>query len=70
MSVENNKDANVLINQLDIVAVMNMVHHSWKETTASIIQNCFHKVDFKHHHVDPDPVFFGVTCCPSGRCVE
>ena len=33
-----------------------MVSHAWKETTLTIIQNCFCKAGFKHHHVDPDPV--------------
>ena len=56
VSVENNKDVNALLKQLDIVAVTNMVHHSWKETTSTIIQNCFHRAGFKHHHVNPDPV--------------
>ena len=41
MSVENNTNANALLKQLDIVAVTNMVHHSWNETTSMIIQNCF-----------------------------
>ena len=32
-----------------------MVHNAWKETSSTIIQNCFHKAGFKHHAVDPDP---------------
>ena len=56
ISVENNKDANALLKQLDIVAVTNMVHHAWKETAPTIIQNCFCKVGFKHYNVDPEPV--------------
>ena len=56
VSVENNKDANALLKQLDIVAATNMVHNAWKETTSTIIQNCFRKVGFKHHNVDPQPV--------------
>ena len=56
VSVENNKDANALLKQLDIVAATNMVHHAWKETPSSIIQNCFHKAGFKHFSVDPEPV--------------
>ena len=32
-----------------------MVHNAWKETSATIIQNCFHKAGFKHHTVEPDP---------------
>ena len=56
ISVKNNKDANLLLKQLDIVAVMNMVLHSWKETSSTIVQNCFCRVGFKHHNVDPDPV--------------
>ena len=55
MSVENNKDVNTILKQLDIVAATNMVHNAWKETSSSIIQNCFHKAGFKHHAVDPDP---------------
>ena len=39
VSVENNKDANVLLKQLDILAATNMVHHAWKETPSSIIEN-------------------------------
>ena len=56
VSVENNKDANALLRQLDIVIAKNMVSHTWKETTSTIIHNCFHKAGFKHHDVDPDPV--------------
>ena len=56
VSVENNKDANVLLKQLDIVAATNMVHHAWKETPKSIIENCFRKAGFKHYSVDPEPV--------------
>ena len=55
VSVENNKDANTILKQLDIVAATNMVHNAWKETSSNIIQNCFHKAGFKHHAVDPDP---------------
>ena len=55
MSVENNKDANTILKKLDIVAATNMVHNAWKETSATIIQNCFHKAGFIHHAVDPDP---------------
>ena len=56
MSVENNKDANTLLKQLDIVVANNMVANAWKETNSTIIQNCFCKVGFKHHDVDPNPV--------------
>ena len=55
VSVENNKDANTILKQLDIEAATNMVHNAWKETGSTIIQNCFHKAGFKHHTVDPDP---------------
>ena len=55
MSVENNKDANTILKQLDIVAATNMVHNAWKETSSIIIQNCFCRAWFKHHTVDPDP---------------
>ena len=56
VSVENNKDANTLLKQLDIVVATNMVANAWKETNSTIIQNCFRKAGFKHHAVDPDPV--------------
>ena len=56
MSVENNKDENTLLKQLDIVVATNMVANAWKETNSTIIQNCFCKAGFKHHAVDPDPV--------------
>ena len=55
VSVENNKDVNTILKQLDIVAATNMVHNAWKETSSTIIQNCFCKAGFKHHTVDPDP---------------
>ena len=51
--VENNKDANALLKSLDIVAATNMIAASWRETSSTIIQNCFHKAGFKHHAVDP-----------------
>ena len=56
VSVENNKDANTILKQLNIVAATNMFHNAWKETSSTIIQNCFHKAGFKHHTFDPDPV--------------
>ena len=49
--VENNKDANAL----DIVQATNMIAASWRETSSTIIQNCFRKAGFKHHAVDPAP---------------
>ena len=55
MSVENNKDANTILKQLNIVAATNMVHNAWKETSSTIIHYCFHKAGFKHHAVDLDP---------------
>ena len=51
--VENNKDANALLNSLDIVAATNMIAAFWRETSSTIIQNCFCKAGFKHHAVDP-----------------
>ena len=54
--VENNKDANSLLNSLDIVAATNMIAASWRETSATIIQNCFPKAGFKHHSVEPATV--------------
>ena len=54
--VENNKDANSLLKSLDIVVATNMIAASWRETSATIIQNYFCKAGFKHHAVDPVPV--------------
>ena len=51
--VENNKDANSLLKARDTVQATNMIAASWRETSSTIIQNCFHKVGFKHHAVDP-----------------
>ena len=51
--VENNKDANSLLKALDIVQATNMIAASWRETSSTIIQNCFRKAGFKHHAVDP-----------------
>ena len=51
--VENNKDANSLLKVLDIVQATNMIATSWRETSSTIIQNCFHKAGLKHHAVDP-----------------
>ena len=51
--VENNKDANSLLKALDIVQATNMIAASWRETSPTIIQNCFRKAGFKHHTVDP-----------------
>ena len=54
--VENDKDANALLKSLDIVVATNIIAASWRETSATIIQNCFHKAGFKHHAVDPAQV--------------
>ena len=51
--VENNKDANFLLKALDIVQTTNIIAAFWRETSLTIIQNCFHKASFKHHAVDP-----------------
>ena len=40
---------------LDIVQATNMIAASWRETSSTIIQNCFCKAGFKHHAVDPAP---------------
>ena len=56
VSVKNNKDANTLLKQLDIVVATNMVGNAWKKTNSTIIQNYFCKAEFKHHAVDSDPV--------------
>ena len=53
--VQNNKDANSLLKALDIVQATNMIAASWRETSSTIIQNCFRKAGFKHHAVDPAP---------------
>ena len=51
--VENNNDAYSLLKTLDIVQATNMIAASWRETSSTIIQNCFRKAGFKHHAVDP-----------------
>ena len=51
--VENDKDAHALLKSLDIVAATNMIAGAWRETSSTIIQNCFRKAGFKHHEVDP-----------------
>ena len=51
--IENNKDANSFLKALDIVQATNMIAASWRETSSTIIQNCFCKAGFKHHAVDP-----------------
>ena len=54
VSVENNKDADTILKQLDIGAATNMIHNAWKETSSTIIQNCFHKAGFKQQGLDPE----------------
>ena len=54
MCVENNKDANAPLKSLDIVAATNMIAKVWRETSPTIIQNCFCKAGFKRHSMDPD----------------
>ena len=51
--VENNKDANSLLKALNIVQATNMIAAPWRETSSTIIQNCFHKTGFKYYAVDP-----------------
>ena len=68
VSVENNKDENTILKQLDIVAATNMVHNAWKATSSTIIQNCFRKAGFKHHAVDPDPAPEGAPVVPAPMC--
>ena len=51
--VEINKDSNSLLKALDIVQATNMIAASWRETSSTIIQNCFCQAGFKHHAVDP-----------------
>ena len=63
--VESNKDANSLLKSLDIVQATNMVAKAWRDTSATIIQNCFRKAGFKHHAVDPEPQFEGPPPQPS-----
>ena len=63
--VESNKDANSLLKSLDIVQATNMVAKAWRDTSATIIQNCFRKTGFKHHSVDPEPEFEGPPPQPS-----
>ena len=64
VSVENNRDANTILKQLDIVAATNMVHNAWKETRSTIIQNCFHKAGFKHQALDPEQAPDEATVAP------
>ena len=33
----------------------NVIAASWRETSSTIIQNCFRKAGFKHHALDPAP---------------
>ena len=69
--VENNKDANSLLKALDIVQATNMIAASWRETSSTIIKNCFCKAGFKHHAVDPaSEIREGTSTCSSTRCVE
>ena len=69
--VENNKGANSLLKALDIVQATNMIAASWRETSSTIIQNCFCKAGFKHHAVDPaSEIEGGFPTCSSTRCVE
>ena len=53
--VENNK-VNSLLKAINIVQATNMIaswtQPSWRETSSTIIQNCFCKAGFKHHAVD------------------
>ena len=63
--VENNKDANSMLKALDIVQATNMIAKAWRDTSATIIQNCFRKAGFKHHAVDPEPEFEGPPPQPS-----
>ena len=45
VSVKNNKDANTILKQLDIVAATNMVHNAWKETSSTLSRIVFVKQD-------------------------
>ena len=45
VSVENNKDANTILKQLDIVAATTMIHIAWEGTSSTIMQNCFRKAN-------------------------
>ena len=54
MCVENNKDANALLKSYDIVVATNMMAKAWRETSATIVQNCFRKAGFKYHCLDPE----------------
>ena len=63
--VENDKDANSLLKALNIVQATNMIAASWRETSSTIIQNCFHKVGFKYHVVDPAPATEDLLSTPA-----
>ena len=46
-------NANSIMQPLD--QATNMIAALWRETSSTIIQNCFCKAGFKHHAVDPAP---------------
>ena len=53
--VENHKDAVDNLKKLDVVAATKMIAQAWRETSSTIIKNCFRKAHFIHPEIDPDP---------------
>ena len=53
--VESKKDAVQHLKQLDVVAATNMISQAWRETSSTIIKNCFKKASFIHPELGPEP---------------
>ena len=68
--VENNKDANSLLKALNIVQATNMIAASWRETSSTIIQNCFRQSRVQTPCSRPCTWNRGSPTCISTRCME
>ena len=69
--VEKNKDANSLLKALDIVQATNMIAASWRETSSTIIQDCFCKAALVQTPCSrPCTYNRGSSTHPSTRSVE
>ena len=53
--VESKKDAVQHLRQLDVVAATNMINQAWRETSSTIIKNCFKKASFIHPELGEEP---------------
>ena len=53
--VKHKKDAVSHLKQLDVVTATNMIAQAWRETSSTIIQNCFKKVSFIHPELGNEP---------------